>query len=1110
MNLPALAIRYRPIVLTIVVLLMAWGAVSFVTMPRREDPEFTIRECVVSTVWQGVPAVKIEELITDKIEEALDGIEEVEELNSTTITGQSTINVTVEDRIPPDAIQNVWNKMRAKVGQIEMPEPSITPIVNDEFGDTTIFLLAVYQTPTHDRDQIREQDRYSFRELEIFTDRVRDTLRLLPGVAKADKYGVRDEAIFIETDLGNWAQLGLSTTRIQQLVADRNIVEAGGDIETDAGRFSVYPSGELNAVEEIKSIIVDSTTSGSLNNQVYLKDLNLEVTRDYQDPPRYLCRFGDVDTSEPCVMLGLTMKSGSNIIDVCTLAKTRLHELIEVEQALPPDIAVVAVSDQSENVAAKINDVVSNVVAAVVIVVLVVLIVVGLRSAVVMAANIPVVVLAALGIITLFGVQLEQISLASIIIALGLLVDNAVQVCDQARTNQLNGMRPVEAAVSGAKTLTIPVLMGTLTTIAAFIPMLFALEGGGKEYIYSLPVTLSVTLGISWLLAMTFCVILAAAFIRADADSAGSPLQKAIDIVTRWVARISRRSKQDKTVQDLKQVSPGENIVMKLYGTFALLAIKAKWITLAIAIGLFVGAVMLPVSSEFFPQDRRDQFAVEVWLPETATIEQTNEKAIEVEKIIRRLSSTVTGEGEKIERLRAMRTLVGGGGSRWHLGWAPEPPTSNYAEILVRTTDGRFTPDYAQQVRRLAEQGDPDSDLLPLVGARVIPKELPLGPPADPVVIRISGNGFADMKLLRQVAGQVNEMVRAQPETWNVTDSWGISGYQVAIDVDTDKANLASVTNTQIAQSLNAYFSGLRLTTFREGDHLVPVFFRLKSGQRQTITGLESAFVEGYNEKIPLSSIASFESRWEPAKIERRNRNRTIEISSRVEPGKSGNDVVNRIMASGEMKQLETKLPGGFAIEVGGALEESQESSVQMITSFGISFLLIVLCLVFQYNGWAKPMIILATLPMALIGALPGLYLSGNAIGFMPQLGILSLFGIVLNTGIIFLEFADLLIRAKSTDSPSGSGPIAGLTVEEFRSCLIEAGKQRMLPIFLTTATTIGGLLPLAMSGGPLWEGLAWCMITGLLVATLLTLFVVPAIFAILVETFRVNPIPSE
>ena len=689
MNLSSWSIRYRPIVLTLVALLMAWGTVAFLTMPRREDPEFTIRECAVTTSWPGVPAQRVEELITDKLEEVLDGIEEVDLLRSTTITGQSTIMVEIDDKLPPADIQNVWDKVRARVDQVQMPESTIRPVVNDEFGDTAILLLAVYQSPSHDRSQVREQDKYDLRELEVFADVVRDAVRLLPGVAKVDKYGVRNEAIFIETDLGTWSQLGITTSQLRELVSGRNIVQPGGKIETAAGRFSVYPKGEFNGVEEIESIIADATTTEDQRKHVYLRDLGLDVVRSFEDPPRYICRYGDVRTSQPAVMLGMSMKSGANIIDVCETAKARIRQLIEFEQALPPDVAVTPVSDASENVAAKIDDVIDNVVAAVLIVVIVVFIVVGLRTSLVMATNIPVVVLSSLGIITFFEVQLEQISLASIIIALGLLVDNAVQVCDQARTNQINGMKPVEAAVNGATTLAVPMLMGTLTTVAAFVPMLFALEGGGKEYVYSLPVTLSTTLGISWVLAMTFCVVLAAAFIRASADAAvtASPMHRLFSAAAQVFSR--QRRKDDKTAESDQSTS--ENMAFRFYGVVAHAAIKAKWVTLATAIVLFVGAVSLPVSTEFFPQDRRDQFVVEIWLPETASIEQTNKKAIEVENIIRQLSKSQDAEGNPVERLRAMRTLVGGGGSRWHLSWSPEAAAPNYAEILVRTTDGRFT-----------------------------------------------------------------------------------------------------------------------------------------------------------------------------------------------------------------------------------------------------------------------------------------------------------------------------------------------------------------------------------------------------------------------------------
>jgi len=261
--------------------------------------------------------------------------------------------------------------------------------------------------------------------------------------------------------------------------------------------------------------------------------------------------------------------------------------------------------------------------------------------------------------------------------------------------------------------------------------------------------------------------------------------------------------------------------------------------------------------------------------------------------------------------------------------------------------------------------------------------------------------------------------------------------------------------------------------------------------------------------KVPLNSIATISPRWDPSTIVRRDLNRVMEVRSQIEPGTRGNDVVKRILASEEMRQLESEMPGGYRIEPGGSLEDSMEGAEQLFVSLTMSIVAIVLLLVIQYNGWAKPIIILSTLPMALIGALPGLYFTDNPLGFMPQLGILALFGIVLNTGIIFIEFADILIK-DAAEKSDGSGPICGLTREQFRACLVEAGKQRLLPIFLTTVTTIGGLLPLAITGGPLWEGMAWCMIFGLAVATLLTLLVVPALYAVFVESFNVRPVQID
>ncbi|MBI1312631.1 AcrB/AcrD/AcrF family protein [bacterium] len=1108
MNLAAFAIRYRPIVLTLVTLLMLWGVVSYLTMPRREDPEYTVRTCAVSTSWPGAPATKVEELITRPIEEACDRIDEVKVVRSTTTNGVSTVFVDAEDNVSSEKIDNLWDKVRANVSRVQMPEPGITPIVNDEYGDTYILLVAVYQTPLPGATEINPHDEYSLRDLDVISEEIKDSLRLVDGVAKAEQYGVVEEAIYAETDAGTWSQLALTSDRLQQLIQSRNIVAPGGTIDTDAGRFFVKPGGELNAVEELNSVVTGLAGDGDEKRQVYLPDLGIKVVRDYVDPRQVICRYGDAGTSRPGVIVALSLKSGANIISVCEAAKARIAQMRNVEQSIPPDIGIEYVSDQSRNVSQKIDQVLSNVIGAIVIVVIVVYLVVGFRSAMVMAANIPVVVLAGIALITLFDVQLEQISLASIIIALGLLVDNAVQVCDQSRTNQMLGMGPVEASVKGSMQLSTAMLMGTATTIAAFAPMLIGLEGSTREYVFSLPVTLSITLGISWILAMTFCTILAAAFIRAPVDPS-KPSAPLPWLFSRLLSLTKRKSPQ--LASDDSKSDP----IDRLFRYCVRLCIDRKFVTLTVAGVLFVLAVRLPVPSEFFPKDVRDQFPIQIFLPENSTIEHTDAVATQVETILQKLSPLTdeSGEpmldetGEPIQQIRAFRTMVGRGGSRWYLSWNPEPASPAFAEILVRTTDGRFTGDLVRRVREIAERGDEALGLLPIVGARIVPQQLQLGPAEDPVEIRVMGSGFADMATLRNVADQVKDMIRQRSETWDINDSWGVSGFQLRVDVDEDSANLAGVTNLDIANTLNAYYSGHRLTTLREGDHLVPIYLRLTGAERESLDGLQTAFVESSNDtKVPLEAIATVTSRWEPAKIERRDLNRTISVASQVEDGVLGNDVVKEIMQSSAMKDLVAGLPAGYRIEVGGNLEKSNEGAENLAVCLGISLLSIVLLLVIQYNGWAKPVIILTTLPLALIGALPGLYFTGNALGFMPQLGILSLFGIVLNTGIIFIEFADLLILEAAQKS-NGSGPICGLTRDEFRNCLVEACRQRLLPIFLTTATTIGGLLPLAIDGGPLWEGMSWCMIYGLIVATLLTLLVVPALYAIFVETFRVRPV---
>ena len=1107
MSLSAFALKFKAIIVTLVALLMLWGVLSYLTMPRREDPEYTVRTCQVLTNWPGTSAEKVEELITAPLEEEINTLDGIRWVRSETSMGRSAVYVELDRSTPGDAVEQMWDKVRSRVFRVAMPEPDIKPDVIDDFGDTNIMLMALYQVPLPGDDVIKPENRYTFRELDIFSDRLKDEVKLQMGVAKVVRTGVRNEALYIETDLGTWTQLSLTTNQLQELVSRRNVIAPGGIIDTHVGRFMVKPSGDIDATSELNSIIVGTIGDETARAPVYLDDLNLKVLRSYEDPPQVITRYSDPHTSETCVIVAFTMKKGANIVDICANVKEVVHRLTNEQKVLPPDIAVSYVSDQSETVTRKISEFIGNVVAAVVLVVVVVYLMVGFRSAAVMGANIPIVIIGSLAIITIFGVQMEQISLAAMIIALGMLVDNAVQICDQTRRLQSEGMSPFDAALNGANQLSFPILIATGTTIAAFYPMLIGLQGSTYEYIYSLPVTLTVTLAFSYILAMTFCVLLAYWFIRPPKDSnkSMSPVIQLFQWIIQKTGKASKKASHE-PVNDRKKSKLAE-----LYPNIARICIKARFIVIAVSFGVLFIVMMLPVGSEFFPQDRRDQFAVEVWLPEGANIQQTDDVTKRVEDIIRKISPYTDKEGNPGQRLLCMGSVIGKGCDRWYLGRNPESSRPNYAEIVVKTTSGLVTSNYVKEIHRISMEGHKDLGIEPITGARIIPRELVMGPSVDaPIGIRIFGPrlgvGFADLTVMSEQADRLEKLFRKQSGTWDIYDTWGSSAYQLHVDVDENKANLAGVTNLGLAQTLNAYFSGHYITTFREEDHLVPVYLRLPPEQRGSIEEIRSAYVEGIHGKVPLDSVAEIHPRWKPARIDRRFLQRVNEVRARVEPGYRANDIVLDLLASDEFKQWEANLPPGYWWETGGELFESKQAKGELSLSLGISLLMIILLLIIQYNGFAKPVIILTTLPLALIGAFLGLYVTGNPLGFMPQLGLLALFGIVVNTAIIFIEFADILIKEK-VEKCDGSGPIMGLSIQEFRECLVQAGQIRLLPIAMTTLTTIGGLMPLALAGGPLWEGMAWLMIFGLTVATILTLIIVPSLYAIFVENFKIKPV---
>ena len=1078
MNLPRFAVEHRAVVIVATVLASAWGLIAFVTAPRREDPEFTIRQCVISTVWPGASAEKVEMLVTDPIEKAVDALDEVEKVTSESRAGLSTVFVFVEQNIRD--VDAVWNKVRAKVAEVGplLPEGTEEPVVNTEYGDTSAMVLTIYQKPLPGESRIRRP--YTPRDLELVAKRVRDELKLVPGVAKVELMGVQQEAIYLETDLGRWSQLALTTVELRELLRERNIVAPGGSIDTDLARFLVKPTGEFQSVRQLHRVVVGSDKTRA---PVYLKDIGIRVSRRYEEPPRFITRYGTREGSWPCVVISFTMKKGENIVRLGAAVRKRLREL--EASVLPRDIGIGIVADQPESVAACINQFISNLWQAVVIVILVAYLLIGFRIAVVMAAAIPLVILVSFGIVRLFGVQLEQVSIASLIIALGMLVDNAIEVGDNVHRLLEEGYSRVQAAIKGSEQIAFPVLIATLTTVAAFLPML-TLPGEDGEYMFSLPVVVSTTLMVSWVLAMTITTLMAYWFLRARGKGhAKAPLV----FLAGAVAKLWRRKPKPQTEG---------SAIAEWYASGLHTCLRHKVLTLTVAVVLFLAACsLLPlIGSQFFPPAERSQFTIDVWLPEGAPIAKTDAVCHQVEALLRKLSPAER-EGKRVGRLINVVSYVGQGGPRFYLNLSPEQESSNYAQIVVNTRDPQATETLARDLRNAANAQ--------IRGARIVPRLLDMGTGLpSPIGIRIIGE---DLDTLRHYAEQLEGALRRVPGTIDVHDTWGSPGYELDIDIDADKANLAGVSNASVAQTLNAYFSGYHLTTYREGDHRVPVYLRLPAQQRRSIEALRSVYVEGKRGKVPLDAVAAIKTKWEPAKIGRWKLHRMIEVRARVEDGMLANTVLANTMP--EVRKIERALPPGYRIEVGGEQEETFRSQKSMSKALGISLLLIVMCLVVQYNSFVKPLVILLTIPMAATGAFLGLFVTGYPLGFMAMLGLLSLAGIVLNDAIVLIEFLEALVKEKLDKgkglAESGERSCAGLSVPSFRDCVARAGQMRMLPIMLTTLTTVGGLIPLAFFGGPLWAPMASVIIFGLMLATLLTLIIIPTVFVVFVENFGVH-----
>jgi multidrug efflux pump subunit AcrB len=893
-------------------------------------------------------------------------------------------------------------------------------------------------------------NKYSYRELDEFTKLMKRTFQTIPQVTKVDRAGLLEERIYLTYSQERLAAYGLEPGRLRDAFSARNSPLPGGVLEIEGKNVAIDPKGEFESEREIGDMMVGSSSTGS---PLYLRDL-VDVTRTYESPPRFRGYYSWRDDAgrwqrSRAVTLAVQMRPGEKIGEFGEEIDAALERL---KTQLPADLVFARTSDQPLQVEESIHLFMTSLYEAVLLVVLTAL--VGFwewRSAALLALAIPLTLAMTFGMMSFLGVDLQQVSIASLIIALGLLVDDPVVAGDAIKRDLAAGHKRLVAAWLGPTKLATAILYATVTNIVAYLPFLL-LSGSRGEFLRTLPIVLTCSLVASRIVSMTFVPLLGYSILRASKKPEVSIEERRTRGFAGWYTRAGGW------------------------------AIRHRWQTLAGSVAFLVlgGFFGSQLKSQFFPKDLSYLFYIDVWLPEDAAASVTGEAAARVEEIVRDVTSHLGEEGHHGtgHPIRSVTTFVGGGGPRFWFSVSPEPKQQNYAQVILQVRDKHLT-------RHLI---DPLQEALvaAIPGARINVRELESGPPVGiPVSIRISGE---DLALIRAEAEKVKDVFRAIPTAERVQDDWGVDGFVLGLDVDADRANMAGVTNFDVAVSSAAAIDGWQVGELREGDRRIPVIGRLRAEERARLEDIENLYVYSTqsDRKVPLRQIGTFDLALQNQKILRRNQFRTITVSCFPTAGTLPSEVY--AVAAGPLADVERGLPPGMKMGVGGEAEEQRESFAELGVVMMISILLIFLALVVQFKNAVKPFIVFAAIPYGMVGALGALWIMGAPFGFMAFLGVASLVGIIVSHVIVLFDFIE---EAHERGAP-------------LEQALLDAGILRLRPVLITVGATVFALVPLASHGGPLWEPLCYAQIGGLAVATLVTLLLVPVIYSIFVRDLKI------
>ncbi|QWW67345.1 efflux RND transporter permease subunit [Rhizobium sp. WYJ-E13] len=1003
-NLSRWAIGHPSIARFLFGLILITGVLGLTRMGQKEDPDFTFRVMVVQALWPGASLQDMEDQVTNKIERKLQETPHLDWVKSYTRAGSTIITVQVKGDTDSAQVADAFYQVRKKVGDIngDLPQGLLGPYFNDEFGDTFITLHSI------------GGDGYTYPELKTFAIQARDMLLTTPGVEKAVIIGDQPEKIYIDVSSKALAERGLTIPNLQNAIKGQNAVDPAGNVDTGLRSVRISVEGNVHKVEDIRELRLRS------GNQVTRLGDIATVTSGLEDPYQRKYRYNGHES----VQVGVVMAKGFKVTDVGKDVEATYKRF---EDSLPYGVAVDQISNQPDVVTDAVSEFMHALGEALAIVLVVSFLSIGWRSGLVIAIAIPLVLAATFAIMYELGIDLQRISLGALIIALGLLVDDAMIVVEMMERKLEEGLVKIDAASFAYSSTAFPMLTGTLITTAGFIPVGFAASTAG-EYVRSLFYVVGIALVTSWFVAVYF---------------------------TPWLGYMILKQRhhagEHHDVFDTRFYRGLRHTVGW--------AVRHRVIVVALTLATFVASLwsFQFIPQNFFPQSSRPEILVDLWLPEGTSIK-------EVEVQAKALEAKMMDDPDK----KFIATYIGEGAPRFFLPLDQQLRNPNYAQLLIMANDEPARERLITKLRTVLAED------FPSIRGKV--DRLFLGPPTGwPVQMRVMGPDRAEV---REIADQVKERFTRDPMLGAIHDDWLEPVPAMKLVIDQDRARALGVTSQRVRQMLQTAMSGAPLDDFRDGEETVSIVAREPDANRSLLSAVNSVYVPtDFGGFVPVSQIAKVVPSMEQGVEWRRNRLPTISVRATLPDNVQSNDVVTKLY--NDMKDLRDSLPAGYKIEIQGGAEDSAESQASIAAKAPIMLVVIMILLMAQLQHFGKAMLVFATGPLGIIGAASALLISGAPFGFVAILGVIALLGIIIRNSIILVDQIDQDIKA-------------GMHRQE---AIVGAAVRRFRPIMLTALTAVLALIPI--SRGVFWGPLAYAMMGGILVATVLTILVLPAGYAL-------------